>query len=202
LGRWAAGSGFLTLHISVFLSATVVLFMVNLATAPADLWADNVFWPWAVLLVIHGLAVALVLLIGLLRGDASGLVPAATSAGTEHDTRPAALAATINPEHAPQWSSATAQTPGEAAPLADPALAMVTPPLSDETWPGREPPPTPDNGADAASADPEETSEHGERVSWEEAGIGAWLTRRSRDGDTAPDTGPHPEHPEPSDAKD
>lgn len=195
LRRWLAGRGLLTFHVSLFLSGIVVLFLINLATAPADLWVEGVAWLWAVLLVIHALVVALLQLIALLRRDGrdgwdgddislSGVSRASARDGRE--SAPAALTATAGANGAapfanwPQPMSAPSPEPAAAAvPVAGtwsdwvPATGTATvDDNANEPW---------SNGTSVPTSDPPPSPPASERASWAEAGVGAWLSRRGQE---------------------
>lgn len=191
LRRWLVGHGFLTFHVSLFLSGGLALLLGNLATSPSDLWADTVIWRWAMLLLIHGLAVALLLLIDLLRGSDVRPAPADDAA---HQAHPAALPARIRPEVFASWPSPSPTAEPEPEP---PSTAPVDTPSTAPAWAGRASPGSPngDTTSEPSSTGVRdrpatEPASAADRVSWEEAGVGAWLTRRSRDGDGTPSTPP------------
>ncbi|MDQ4100555.1 MAG: hypothetical protein M3121_08655 [Chloroflexota bacterium] len=192
LRQWLSGLGLLTLHVSFFLSGIVTLMLVNLATTPADRWAERVAWLWAVLLVIHALVVALLRLVALLRMDDTAVV-AGREPHTNGEPAPAALAATAGtysaasfadwPEPEPEPAPVSTLAP---VPAADAAELPVAGSWSDwapaGTEAAHETPPTRwvTTGSGMTSSDPLPTTD---RASWEEAGIGAWLSRRGHDSE-------------------
>ncbi len=195
LRRWSAGAGLLTFHVSVFLSGVVVLFLVNLATSPADLWVERVAWLWLVLLVIHALTVLLVQLVALLRGEDTGVSWFGASRSSTHApardcwaTPPTALTARAT---APGGNGTAPfvnwPEPADDAPEPEPALPVAG------TWSEWLPASTETDGGVSAWSNGDYVPTHvplpsaplSDRASWEEAGVGAWLSRRGHLGGDA-----------------
>lgn len=198
LRRWSAGSGLLTFHVSLFLSGIVVLFLVNLATSPADLWVERVAWLWLVLLVIHALTVLLVQLVALLRGEDTGGSWFGASRSGAHvrardpwATPPAALTATAS-SGAGNGTAPFVNWPEPADDASEPAPEIAALPIAG-TWSEWLPASTSTDGGGSAwsngdyvpTHDPLPSAPMSDRASWEEAGVGAWLSRRGHLGGDA-----------------
>lgn len=76
LGAWFRGAEFLIAHISVFAVGIVALIIVNFLRSPTDLWVDRVGAAWALLIIIHGAALALIRAIEFLEKEESEEVQA------------------------------------------------------------------------------------------------------------------------------
>src|SRR5918995_6341744 len=194
LRLWGTGRGLLTFHVSLFLSGIVVLFLFNLATAPADLWVENAAWLWAVLLVIHALTVVLLQLIALLRGDTTASVFGAPRAGSHASARdfrappPTALTATAGADGNSTATFANWPHSADESPQPVPAALPVAGTWSEWLPTGNatgEPASPWSNGEYVSTHDPLPAPPMPERVSWEEAAVGAWLSRRGHHGDQA-----------------
>jgi len=192
LRRWSAGSGLLTFHVSVFLSGIVVLFLINLATSPAELWVERVAWLWLVLLVIHALTVLLVQLVALLRGEDTKVSWFGASRSSTHThapardpwaTPPTALTARAT---APGGNGAEpfVNWPEPADDAPEPAPATATLPVAG-TWSEWLPAGTATDGDYVPTHDALPSAPLSDRASWEEAGVGAWLSRRGHLGGNA-----------------
>jgi hypothetical protein len=57
LTRWILGTGFLSLHIGIYLLAVVGLLLWNLARSPGDLWVAGPLRRWGLVVVFHATAV-------------------------------------------------------------------------------------------------------------------------------------------------
>src|SRR5262245_35354490 len=57
LTRWVLGTGFLSLHVGVYLLAVVGLLLWNLARSPGDLWVAGPLRRWGLVVVFHATAV-------------------------------------------------------------------------------------------------------------------------------------------------
>lgn len=161
--RWAVGPGGFACHVGLFLVAAAAAILINLATAPADLWFWRPLVVWGGVVALH----AALLLSTLVRGaattdptaaapDRSAVLPARPPARPAR-LRPAAarLAARGGRAFARSVQSFVAAAAGRESgtrperptgwPPARQGAAAVS---SDdiETWPGArpEPPPTPD----------------------------------------------------------
>jgi hypothetical protein len=55
---WMVGTGLLSLHASIFTLSIVGLVFWNVYDSPNDLWVDEVFARWGIVLVLHALVVA------------------------------------------------------------------------------------------------------------------------------------------------
>jgi hypothetical protein len=56
--NWVLGTGLLSLHASVFTLSIIAMVFRNIYDSPNDLWVDEVFRRWAVVLAFHAIAVA------------------------------------------------------------------------------------------------------------------------------------------------
>jgi hypothetical protein len=56
--RWALGWGLLSLHATIFTIAMIGMLFWNIYDSPNDIWVDEVFRRWGVVLAFHAIAVA------------------------------------------------------------------------------------------------------------------------------------------------
>ena len=56
--RWALGWGLLSLHATIFTISMIAMLFWNIYNSPDDIWVDEVFRRWGVVLAFHAIAVA------------------------------------------------------------------------------------------------------------------------------------------------
>jgi len=188
LGEWLKGAEFLIAHISVFAVGIVALIVINLLRSPTELWVDRVGAAWALLLIIHGAAVALIRAIEFLEKEDSEALQAVPN--PEWRQAPASWPRTVtmvppdgaDPQGATPFPAPNAQRPAPASPqrLARPADGNQPQPLPPgwSAW-GQsvEQPPQPDEP----------------KASWKEAAT--WLTSGGGRRQAAQADRPHSDPP-------
>ncbi len=152
------GSDLLRLHVSVFSVTVVVLTVINLLRSPESIWVDGVILVWALLLLIHGIAVGAAWAIRQWNAD-----------DLDEPVR-------IPPS---QWQQAPPSgwgAPGAVSPEVQEAQFRPAPPPETQ--------PTPAPWADWTNTAAQEIPES-ERASWSEATVTSWLQRRSQQSEPA-----------------
>lgn len=188
---WLKGVGFLTAHISVFAVGIVVLLVINLLRSPEDLWVDRAGAAWALLLVIHGVAIGLIWAIELLLKDDDEALQVVPSSGWQNTSAPWPQTARMVSPTGAQQQGANPVPAGNRAELAAQSALRPTPPATD----GQQGQPVPP-GWSAWGRGVEQSPPPDEpKASWKEAAT--WLTRSGRARPTAPTERPHSDPPAP-----
>ena len=162
--RWLKSSRCFAFHVGLFALGITIALAINVAHSPGELWVDRLATGWALVLLVHAAAVALIFAVGLL--------------GTSEQRLPV---------YVPQYGS-EADPPQQSAPVQS---AWPAPPPRVEPTPPTAPVAATENQVRSALRRPHirprphvtnwptsSTPEGSETASWREASPAAWLKRK------------------------
>lgn len=163
--RWLKSSRCFAFHVGLFALGITIALAVNVARSPGTLWVDRLAVSWALVLLVHAAALALIFAFGLLGTSEQRLPVYVPQYGPAPDpvSEPASTE-TVWPAPPPRVESAPQEQPAN-QPQNQVRAAIRRPHIR--------PRPHVTNWPTASTA-----AEGGETSSWREASPAAWLKRK------------------------